>query len=590
MSNTKSRYYAYLNRFYDGTVEGFWLFCKAYLYGLFDNFPCGSKIIEPQADMISKLLDAKTEYLAERKIATMWYRGAGKTTTADAFGIYLIVGKFYNDMMEQEYQAQGLSYNRNHPKVFLKETRFMVIYSFSADAAVRRTQTVQECFTNRRRFPEFVNDFGFLLEYKPSVQNNKNLYEIDDYDVKIKKSEHTLIFNHGVRVESLGMGQAIQGGQIGGIRPDFVRFDDPENPRSRDNQVDLFRRNLDFIANDCYNAIDKRKGRIHVIGTNIAIGCTIDVLARENSGWKLNVFPHVTTPVPKTREEMFSDNQVPTDPQRFPLKLVRLEYETAEKLQDGLKGFYRDMYNIAYDPNSIDITKIIQYKAQEFQLYQNGKDNVLVSQTLWNTPKRAFISVGVDAGGAKAGNNKTAIVVSALTEDRKLVILDSLLVNKPAIVNDGKGFFDDIYSIALQYNAAQIVFEAFGAFSIVFDNLIAYFQKLDNQTHNRLCYKLTPFNDNAKSKKERAFPIIKSFIETDSFYIKDTDTPIFVKQIQNLSAGNGEDDFVDAVALSQYKAYPPHRFTTVASANPLTPHKPLFNTKSIMERIYAKSV
>lgn len=587
--NDKSQYYAYLNRFYDGTVEGFWLFCKAYLYPLFDNFSSGSKIIDPQYDMISQLLDANTQFLAERKLATMWYRGAGKTTTADAFGIYLIVGKFYNDQIEEEYKLKGLIFDRNHPKIFLREARFMVIYSFTSDAAVRRTQTIQECFTNRRRFPEFHNDFGFLLQNKPQTPN-KNVYEMEDYEVKTKRSEHVLIFNHGVRVESLGMGQAIQGGQIGGVRPDFVRFDDPENPRSRDNQVDLFRRNIDFITNDCYNAIDKKRGRIHVIGTNIATGCTIDTLTQPDSGWRHNVFPHVTTPVPKTKEELFSDNQVPTDPQRFPLKLIRLEYQMSEKLQDGLKGFYRDMYNIAYDPHSIDITKIKTFN-EEFTLHSNGRDNILTHNTLWTKPKRAFISIGVDAGGAKAGNNKTSIVVCALTEDKELIILDSMLVNKPSITIDNNGFFDDIYRLAVTYNANQIVFEACGGgFKILYDNLVTYFQKLDNATHNRISYKLISFDDNQRTKQERVFPTLKSFIETEKLYIKAADAPILIKQIQNLSAGNGEDDFIDSIAISQHLCTAPHPFQYAfqPTTQSYSYTKPL-NTQSILHRIYNRN-
>lgn len=589
-TNNESEFIQLLPRFYNGKASGFWGFCRAYLPALFDHFPQGSAMIEPQRDMIAQLLDANTAYLAERKLATMWYRGGGKTTTADAFNIFLIVGKWYNDKREEQAAMQNKPFNRNDASVFLLETRFSVIYSFTEDAAARRTQTIQDCFTNRRKYPQFVNDFGHLLTLKRKERID-NIYEAPDVsaDSKIKKSETVLVFNHSVRVEALGMGQAIQGGNIGGVRPDLMRFDDPESPRTRDNKVDLFRRNLDFIANDCYNALDKRRGRIHVIGTNIAPGCTIDVLTT-TSGWRKNVFPHVTEPVPLTREIMYSDAQRETDPQRFPLELVRKEYDNACEISDGLRGFLRDMYNIAYDPTSLDATKIIRYEQGDFEHYKSGRDNVLVAKRFWHKPKRVSVTIGVDGGGGKAGSNKTAIVASALTEDGELVVLDAMLVNKSPMTESHTGYFDDIYMMIDKYNANACTVEAYGGgYTALYNTLELYMKELDGKRGTLHRYKLTAFNDATKSKKERAFPILKGFIEVGKFYLPAADLDLFVKQIQGLaSGGGGEDDYIDAVVLSQHNNYAPTPYLQPSAITAL-PRETKSQRQRILDRLFQRN-
>lgn len=586
----KSKYFGLLHKFYNGKPGGFWYFCQAYLSSLFSHFPHGREMIEPQRDMIAQLLDPTTRFLADRRLATMWYRGGGKTTTSDAFAVYLIVGKWYNDQLEAQAAAEGVVFNRNDPAVFLRETRFMVIYSFTEEAAKLRTETIAKCFRDKASFPELVSDFGMLLN-PPKSSAKKNIYEQEDMlndDVMVSRGR--LMFNHGVRVVALGMGQAIQGANLGGGRPDFLRFDDPESPLSRDNKVDLFKRNINFITADCYRTLDIWRGRIHVIGTNIAAGCTIDVLTSPTSRWRKNVFPQVSSIVPSSDALMYSDEQVSTDPQRFPMDLIRAEYENAKESELGLLGFLRDRYNISYDPNSIDATKIKFYERGEIVRLRSAytTDALFQYSGIWKKVKRAVVTLGVDGGGAKAGNNKTALVVSALTEDNELIVLDSYLVNKPSMTMAGDGYFDDIYRTALAHQVKRIVFEAFGGgYGTVFENLVVYIQKLDRERGTRVSSLLAPFTDNSKSKKERAFPVLKTYIESGRFYLPTQDSDVFLKQIKSMTAGGGEDDYIDAVVLSQHDNLIPPPYRNI-SETPSYKNTNALKKSAMMKKIYGK--
>jgi hypothetical protein len=180
-------------------------------------------------------------------------------------------------------------------------------------------------------------------------------------------------------------------------------------------------------------------------------------------------------------------------------------------------------------------------------------DRRLLRYVDWSKPKSIALSIGIDGGGAKQGNNKTAIVCSALTSDDELFVVDALLVNAKTLTPDKKeGYFHDIYRLVQKYKCTNIVFEAMtGGYQNVFEQLEVFFEEQDKLHSARYRTYLMPYRDTEKSKRDRIFPVFKKYIEQEKFYIDEDMFKVFEKQVGALSAGGGgEDDLLDGIYLS----------------------------------------
>jgi hypothetical protein len=259
-------------------------------------------------------------------------------------------------------------------------------------------------------------------------------------------------------------------------------------------------------------------------------------------------------------EEFDTKEFTPIDPHRYPLELIKELFANASVDAEGLKGFYRDFFNIAYDPNSLEVHRVKKYHKTAVAV---DVDRRLLRYVEWSKPKSIYLSIGVDGGGAKQNNDKTAIVCSALTSDDELFIVEALLVNAKTLTPDKKeGYFHDIYRMAMKYQCTNIVFEAMtGGFISLFEQLEVFFEEQDKLHSARYRTYLTPYRDTEKSKRERIFPLLKKYIEQERFYIEEDMFKVFEKQVGALSVGGGgNDDFLDGIYLSQQGVNIPQPF------------------------------
>lgn len=149
--------------------------------------------------------------------------------------------------------------------------KLIVIQSKTRPEAINRLSAIKEIFAYSQAFIEL---YGYAGEQVAEM------WREDKIKVKIKNPLTGNVWN--VTIKALGTGQQVRGALEGDTRITLYILDDPEdedNTKTKEAMEDNFSKFLGGVA-----GLDKRNGRVIVVGTPIRGGCLIDKL-RNATGW-----------------------------------------------------------------------------------------------------------------------------------------------------------------------------------------------------------------------------------------------------------------------------------------------------------------
>jgi hypothetical protein len=611
-----SAYHKLQPEMFNGTSEGFWLFCIKYLPHLFKHFPTGTDLPYYFKTYLDLFFDRTAVYSFQRLLAVQMPRGVGKSTVVDALCIYLICGVTYNQNLKAYLENTGEDADTILKLINKRiESIYTIRIGSNENKATKSIFTVRQAFTDARLYPHFVEDFGRLLINTKSTKK-KSIYDavFDEFEEKIQNKQVKLVFTNGATIEGAGGKQSVQGGKIGANRPTTIIVDDLEDPKERYSRA-IFDDNYDKVVNDYTSNLDATDGRLIIIGTTIGVGCTIDTIMEKSptwnpekkTGWKKIFYPALRYDIvqignhkkilPSETGKYYLDEvrfpQIYIDGQKS--KVMQISgydengNEVVGKQSDALAGFYRDYFNILYDPTSLDTTKIHKHDGVDtWYRYIASQRMIAVRRNGVEEMLPCRIQIGLDGGGANIGNDQTAIVVMAHTSTDEFFVLQHFRVNKIPfgdlrLESRTYGYYDDVYDLCMTYNPDVVIVEAFGGNRTFYDQAIVHWQMLDKIKNRRYSGRLCAYNDTRQSKKDRCFAQFKLPIESGRFNITAGNQEDIVRQIQAMSVGAKDfDDLVDATFLSMWNSIKPNTsesgFGRAINCVPA-------NTKSLSDRL-----
>ena len=152
-----------------------------------------------------------------------------------------------------------------------KQSKLVVFISKTQTESVRRLHAIKDVIEYS---PEFRQIHGYHGQHKAKVWRN---------DI--------VIFDSGNAIICKGTGQMIRGLKIGDTRPTLIFLDDPEDENNTKTS-EAMEMNLKWLLQGAIPSLDKRGGRIVVIGTPLHERCIVMTL-REMSNWKTLKYSYI---------------------------------------------------------------------------------------------------------------------------------------------------------------------------------------------------------------------------------------------------------------------------------------------------------
>jgi predicted phage terminase large subunit-like protein len=288
--------------------------------------------------------------------------------------------------------------------LFDEGDKLVIIQSKTRPEAINRLSAIKEIFGWS---PSFIELFGYAGEQVAEM------WREDKIKVKITNPLTGNTWN--VTIKALGTGQQVRGALEGDTRITLYILDDPEDEdcvKTKESMDDNFSKFLGGVA-----GLDKRNGRVIVIGTPIRGGCMVERL-RNASGW---ITRHYQNTIDKDKglylwEEMYNGTW--------------LENKKKELEELGQRRKYYSEYECEITGEEDQLFREEDFRFYEGYVEVEHSEAFLVLKSLngveYPTPKKIAVNtfVGVDpASSTKQTADYSVTLPIAYDMDKNIYVL-----------------------------------------------------------------------------------------------------------------------------------------------------------------------
>lgn len=281
-----------------------------------------------------------------------------------------------------------------HHILYDEGDKLIVIQSKTRKEAVNRLSDIKDIFQYNKMFREL---FGYAGEQVAEIWREDR--------IKVK------VGGFNVSIYALGTGQPVKGMLEGDTRITYYVLDDPED---EDNTVtkDQMDKNFDkFIGG--IPGLDRRNGRVRVIGTPITQGCIVERLIN-SSGWTSKVYKCIQDDGSLLWEEM------------YPLDWLEKKKEEFREL--GMLWKFYSEYQCEVKGKEDQIFKEEDLRYYEGEIETINGENYLILSNLDDKDIKEKIPVNVYIGCDPASSTERyadySVIMLIAYDGRRIFVID----------------------------------------------------------------------------------------------------------------------------------------------------------------------
>lgn len=355
-----------------------------------------------------------------------------------------------------------------------------------------------------------------------------------------KWSNDFIQLSNGNAVICKGTGQMVRGTNIGGQRPTLIIVDDPEDENNT-KTPEAMKNNFDWLQGAVYPAIDRKRGRIVVIGTPLHERCIVYTLKEMKDMWKTIHYSYLKDKA--TGDYIYQleghtvDDMVSIWPEMTTVEDLINEYKAYQDVGRTSLFYKERLCHVIGDEDSPFKSEYIQFYQGEVKILDNKESYLTLPD---GSLKPVNIFMGVDpASSTKQTADFSVIFPVAVDADMNIYCLPYFRGRVTPMV-----LADKILEFYRRYQPKKTSIETVGYQEMLRDYLrqIEYIPGLEVQ-------------NNPRNSKSSRLDSLEPYFRGKRVFLLDGEHNSFIDELLSYPRGK-HDDTLDGFYYALRKIYP----------------------------------